>query len=177
MATPHVAGAAALMLAACPSLSTTALKDRLLANVDPVPNLAGKTTTGGRLNVDKAVRSCGSTPPSGSGTMIFASTSAPTIYYAPVAIGLELGVKFRSDVSGSITAVRFYKGAGDTAAHTGSLWSGAGQLLATGTFTNETASGWQQLTLATPVPITANATYVASYHTTGGYFADYNYFQ
>ena len=36
--------------------------------------------------------------------------------------------------NGSITGVRFYKAAGDTATHTGSLWSSTGQLLATGTF-------------------------------------------
>jgi hypothetical protein len=39
------------------------------------------------------------------------------------------------------------------------------------TFTNETASGWQQATFATPVAITANTTYVASYHTNVGNYA------
>ena len=59
----------------------------------------------------------------------------------------------------------------------GNLWSGTGTLLATATFTNETASGWQQVTLPTPVPITANTTYVASYHTNvGRYAADSSYF-
>jgi len=49
--------------------------------------------------------------------------------------------------------------------------------LATGTFIGETASGWQQVTFATPVAITANTTYVASYHTTvGHYSADQNFF-
>jgi hypothetical protein len=38
-------------------------------------------------------------------------------------------------------------------------------LLATGTFTGGTASGWQQLNFSTPVTIAANTTYVASYHT------------
>src|SRR5262249_52373751 len=37
--------------------------------------------------------------------------------------------------------------------------------------------GWQQVNFATPVNITANTTYVASYHTTTGYYAfDGNYF-
>ena len=57
----------------------------------------------------------------------------------------ELGVKFRADVSGSITGVRFYKGASNTGTHVGHLWSNTGTLLATATFTNETASGWQQV--------------------------------
>ena len=38
-------------------------------------------------------------------------------------------------------------------------------------------SGWQQATFATPVAITANTTYVASYHTNvGRYPDDINYF-
>ena len=47
----------------------------------------------------------------------------------------------------------------------GSVEFDTGRLLATATFTNETASGWQQVNFATPVAITAGTTYVASYHT------------
>ncbi len=82
---------------------------------------------------------------------------------------VELGIKFRSDTSGNVTGVRFYKGTGDTSTHTGSLWTSKGQLLATGTFTGESASGWQTLTFATPVGIAANTTYIASYHTGVGF--------
>lgn len=57
MATPHVSGAAALLLSAC-SLTTAALKSTLLSNVDTLGSLAGKTTTGGRLNVSRALSSC-----------------------------------------------------------------------------------------------------------------------
>ena len=49
-------------------------------------------------------------------------------------------------------------------------------MLATGTFTNETASGWQTLTFTTPVAIAAGTTYVASYHSNGHYIANSNYF-
>jgi len=86
-------------------------------------------------------------------------------------------VKFRSDVGGLVTGVRFYKGAGNTGAHVGSLWTGSGVLLATGTFSGETASGWQQLAFPAPVAIGANSTYVVSYHTdVGGYSVDRNFF-
>src|SRR6188472_4280499 len=44
---------------------------------------------------------------------------------------VELGVKFRADQAGFITGIRFYKGTGNTGAHTGSLWSAAGARLAT----------------------------------------------
>ena len=55
MATPHVAGACALLKSANPSLTGAQIKAALLANVDPIPALAGKTVTGGRLNLAKAV--------------------------------------------------------------------------------------------------------------------------
>ena len=45
------------------------------------------------------------------------------------------------------------------------------------TFTGETASGWQEVSFGAPVPITAGTTYVASYHTSIGYYSeDENYF-
>src|SRR5258707_4098530 len=57
---------------------------------------------------------------------------------------IELGLKYKSDDDGSITGVRFYKDARNTGLHTGSLWSSTGTLLATTTFDNESASGWQR---------------------------------
>ncbi|GHI12048.1 hypothetical protein Scinn_15110 [Streptomyces virginiae] len=90
---------------------------------------------------------------------------------------VELGTRFQSAVNGYITGVTFYKGPGNTGTHTGSLWSASGTLLATGTFGSETLSGWQQLQFATPVPITAGTTYVASYHApNGNYSVDGGYF-
>jgi thermitase len=54
MASPQVAGAAALVLSAG-DLSTTGLKAQILNSVDPVPALTGKVRTGGRLDVCKAI--------------------------------------------------------------------------------------------------------------------------
>src|SRR5262249_12638609 len=109
-------------------------------------------------------------------TTIFPGGTTPTAFYNDLD-PVELGVRFRSDISGYITGIRFYKAPSDTSIHTGSLWSSNGQLLATGTFSNETATGWQQLNFSTPVAITANTTYVASYHGSSGHFADLRYFQ
>ncbi|WP_251599334.1 DUF4082 domain-containing protein, partial [Arthrobacter sp. GN70] len=70
-----------------------------------------------------------------------------------------------------------YKGSQNTGTHTGYLWSGTGSLLASVTFTNETASGWQQATFNTPVAITANTTYLVSYYApNGNYSATSGYF-
>ncbi len=74
----------------------------------------------------------------------------------------ELGMEFRSGKSGQISAIRYYKAPSETGTHTGRIWSSTGTLLASVTFTNETASGWQQQTLATPLNIQANTTYVVS---------------
>src|SRR4029077_4848636 len=101
----------------------------------------------------------------------------PTTPSANDAQAVQLGVKFRSDSAGFINGIRFYKGLANTGAHTGHLWSRAGALLGTATFTGETASGWQQANFASPVAISSNTTYVASYHTdVGGYALDKSYF-
>jgi subtilisin family serine protease len=55
MASPHVAGAAALVLAQRPQLSAIELRNAVLLSVDLVPSLAGLVTTGGRLNVARAL--------------------------------------------------------------------------------------------------------------------------
>src|SRR5258705_9744215 len=61
--------------------------------------------------------------------------------------GIEVGLRFRTTQTGTITGIRFYKGAGTTGTHTGHLWSNTGTMLAEAVFTAETASGWQQVSL------------------------------
>jgi subtilisin family serine protease len=56
MACPHVAGAAALVWSKHPEWNYAQVKQALADSVDPVPDLAGKTITGGRLNVYKALQ-------------------------------------------------------------------------------------------------------------------------
>ena len=81
---------------------------------------------------------------------------------------MEVGVRFRSDIAGFVTGARFYKGAPNTGTHTAHLWSNAGTLLGSMTFTGESASGWQQGSFASAIPISANTTYIISYHTNVG---------
>jgi subtilisin family serine protease len=55
MATPHVVGAIALLAANNPKSSVTTRINTLLSNVDVIPSLTGKVSTGGRLNINKAL--------------------------------------------------------------------------------------------------------------------------
>ena len=108
---------------------------------------------------------------------IWPGTTVPATMDNGASGALELGVSFKSDVNGTITGIRFYKSATNTGTHVGRLWGPNGSLLASVTFTSETASGWQQANFSTPVAITANAVYTASYGLTIGHFsANWNYF-
>ena len=55
MASPHVAGAAALVLSHRPALTPLELKNTLLLSVDKTPAYSGVVKTGGRLNVARAL--------------------------------------------------------------------------------------------------------------------------
>ncbi|MBY5370092.1 N,N-dimethylformamidase beta subunit family domain-containing protein, partial [Rhizobium leguminosarum] len=103
-------------------------------------------------------------------TSLFGSAT-PAVVNTNDTSAVELGVKFQTSVAGTITGIRFYKGDLDTGTHTGSLWSSTGTKLATLTFTNETASGWQIAYFTSPVSLTVGQTYTASYHTSSGHYS------
>lgn len=108
---------------------------------------------------------------------IWPSSAVPTVVAEPDGNAVELGVKFRPLVNGFITEIRFYKGQQNTGTHIGNLWASDGTLLSTATFTGESATGWQTVTLSQPVPVTASTVYVASYHTSSGFYSlDRGYF-
>ena len=84
MAAPQVAGAAALAKAASPSASDVGLKALLLRSVDAVSWLQNVVRTGGRLNVDSAVR-CAGAP------RVWVDAPAPG-FEAPVGEAFEIRV-------------------------------------------------------------------------------------
>jgi len=98
-------------------------------------------------------------------------TKVPATADAGDASDVELGTKFSVAANATVTGVRFYKSFANTGTHTGSVWTTSGQRIATGTFTNESATGWQTLTFSSPVQIQAGQTYVASYRTTTGHYS------
>jgi subtilisin family serine protease len=80
MATPHVSAAAALVLSKC-ALDTAGLRSVLLSSADRIGSLAGRTTSGARLNVYRALLACsGSTvpPPAAGATATFVKTDTTT---------------------------------------------------------------------------------------------------
>lgn len=123
---------------------------------------------------------------------VSASSTQPSITLVPTSIWIdgdtpqafdtdptpiEAGVKFRPLVNGTITGVRFYKGALNTGSHAGHLWSSTGTQLASVTFSGETATGWQTAAFTTPVAVTAGTTYVVSYTAPSGHISyTSNYF-
>jgi hypothetical protein len=106
-----------------------------------------------------------------AGLTIWPSNPTPAIVDAGADAAVELGLKFRSDVAGYVTGLRFYKSAANTGTHVGSLWSSTGTRLGFATFTGESGSGWQKVAFANPIAIQANTTYVASYHCPQGHYS------
>ena len=121
--------------------------------------------------------SAGVTVTIGTGTQtcpctIFPSSTVPGTPDQGADSPVELGVRFTASVNGSITGIRFYKSTNNTGTHVGNLWNNSGTLLASATFSNETASGWQQVNFSSPVAISAGTVYVASYHCTVGHYSE-----
>ena len=108
---------------------------------------------------------------------LFATSATPATPTVSDFSSSEVGLRFKADVNGFITGVRFYKGTSNTGTHTGSLWSNTGTLLARVTFSGESSSGWQQANFSTPVAVTAGTLYVVSYHANNGQYSQTaNYF-
>src|SRR5664279_4949696 len=153
------------------SVGTSALMSRA---VDDSGNLENPQTSGGNppngvlVSVNPQVCPCS----------IWNSSNAPNNVDSGDSNAVEVGIKFRADNDGVVTGLRFYKAIGNTGTHIGHLWTSNGTLLATATFTGESGSGWQQVQLATPVTVTANTVYVASYFAPSGHYsADVGYFK
>ncbi|HEX2807203.1 MAG TPA: DUF4082 domain-containing protein [Kineosporiaceae bacterium] len=143
------------------------------ATVSAASDIAGNTLASPKVwTFTTATAASGSCPCS-----LWPDATVPAVPATSDAAAVELGVTFRTAVAGTVTGARFYKGAGNSGTHDATLWSATGAQLATATFTGESAAGWQQVSFGQPVAVTANTTYVISYHApVGRYAADVNYF-
>lgn len=90
---------------------------------------------------------------------------------------VTLGVKFWSSQAGTISAIRFYRGAKSPTGYVARLYSASGSLLGTVPLSTESGPvpGWQTAIFPTPIAISANTTYVAAYYTPNGQYADVYY--
>jgi Domain of unknown function (DUF4082) len=86
---------------------------------------------------------------------------------------ITLGVKFWSPQSGTISAIRFYRGATSPQGYVASLYSASGSLLSSVTMAEESdpVPGWQQAVFPVPIALAANTTYVAAYYAPTGQYA------
>jgi hypothetical protein len=81
-----------------------------------------------------------------------------------------LGMRFQSSQSGYVRRILFYKQAGGVSTHTVSVWNATGTMLGSQVSSGETSSGWQAVTLTTPIAVAANTTYTVAYTTTNGHY-------
>src|SRR5436190_3431703 len=83
-------------------------------------------------------------PPHSFGqTSIWSAATTPAVASNADPQDVEVGVKFKSDIAGSITGIRFFKGPQNTGIHTVSLYTVSGILLARIVSSGETPTGWQ----------------------------------
>ena len=80
-------------------------------------------------------------------------------------------MQFTPSANGWVAGIRFYKGSSNTGTHIGELWTASGTLLGQVTFTDESASGWQEADFSSPIAVTAGTTYVASYFAPAGNYS------
>ena len=99
------------------------------------------------------------------------SSSVPAMADSGPDQGVEVGVKFRAEVNGTVSAIRFHKSSANAGPHEVRVWTLAGVMLASATSSNETAFGWQQVEFSSPVTIVAGVTYVATYHANAGHYS------
>ncbi|WP_051256485.1 DUF4082 domain-containing protein [Cystobacter fuscus] len=105
----------------------------------------------------------------GGEVSLFPDSARPAIPMDSDTGAVELGMKFRLSVPGTIRGVRFFKGGAQNAGpHRVSLWSREGSKLAEASSTNETTAGWQTVRFASPVKVSAGTTYVVSYYAPAG---------
>ncbi|HLL52240.1 MAG TPA: S8 family serine peptidase [Myxococcaceae bacterium] len=145
MATPHVSGAAALMLAVNPTLTYAEIKQVLMNTVDPISSLNGKTVTGGRLNVYRAVSSLGPPQPTFRVSVSPSSATVSQGQSASFTVSTASVAGFTGDVTLSLSSVPALAGA--TASFSPSSVPAGGASTLTISTSTGTATGTYNVTI------------------------------
>ncbi|HKQ97816.1 MAG TPA: S8 family serine peptidase [Candidatus Polarisedimenticolia bacterium] len=100
MACPHVAGAAALVLARFPASAPPFVEQQLLDGADRIPSLAGKTLSGGRLNASVPLTGGDAIAPAAIDDLTATSGSSNSVILRWTATGSDghLGTAYRYDL-------------------------------------------------------------------------------
>ena len=161
-------------------VSTSALHSTIDSSEGNIPrSFRAKLPLLGRaLCVLLLVLACGATLTTSANAQItlFPASAKPVVVDHGNPAPTELGMKFKSDTTGYITGLRFYKASTNVGTHTAHIWSTSGTLLGSASFANETASGWQQVNFANPIAVTANTEYIASYFAPSGHYSMDTYY-
>src|SRR6516225_2911468 len=90
---------------------------------------------------------------------------------------VTLGVKFWSTQAGTISGIRFYRGAKSSGGYTVGLYTASGTMLGQATLLHDACilPCWEEADFASPIPIAANTTYIAAYYTPVGRYAETNF--
>ncbi|MEZ0391078.1 MAG: Ig-like domain-containing protein [Pseudobdellovibrionaceae bacterium] len=147
---------------------THSLSARATDNAGAIANSAAVSVT-----VNPVTQPPPPPPPSGTSVTLL-SSQVPALMNMNDGVSYELGMRFTSTAAGKIMAIRFWKTSSESGTHTGKIYSSSGALLASVVFSSETASGWQQMNLASPLSIAANTEYTVSVNTGAGYYVATN---
>lgn len=163
MAAPHVVGAAALLAAYNPGLSHLEIKDRLLRTGDPLPDLAGRTVSGRRLNLYNALTN--TVPPAPTLPVLSATVSTNKAVYR---LGETIRITVRatdgtSPISRAAVRVVIRAPNGRAVTRTGSTTRGSASL----TFPTRRADGRGAYSLTATVTKSGYITGTASIDVTG----------
>lgn len=131
MAAPQVSGTVALLAAAKPGIGVAQVRAAILGTTAPLSSLAGKTATGGRLDVAAAVASLGTTTPPLPAPVVV----VPPVVTAPPATSVTDGLPFSDTFAqpdGPLPAARWVQHVGRFSVASGRAVSrSAGTSLAT----------------------------------------------
>lgn len=137
----------------------------------------GQASSGCEVNGTADAKNCGAcgkvcaseTCSSGKCLTSIFPTAEPACIEGSSAQNIDLGVKFKASVAGTVTAIRFFKKESAAATYTVNLWDGSGKNLATAQIPIAGGqTGWFSVALPQPVTLVANQNYMASYKVPSG---------